>query len=96
MDEDLKSKATHLKDHVRDYVQTYVQLAKVKATKGASNAVSGIVIGVVAFFFAFFLFILSCVWIGMVVWNPRGKHGCRIFYGSRLVPCAGAGLVRTS
>ena len=73
MDEDLKSKATHLKDHVRDYVQTYVQLAKVKATKGASTAVSGIVIGIVAFFFAFFfLFFLAFGlgwWFGNLVEN---------------------------
>jgi len=73
MDEDLKTKATHLKDHVRDYVQTYVQLAKAKATRGASNAVSGIVIGVVTFFFAFFfLFFLAFGlgwWFGNLVDN---------------------------
>jgi hypothetical protein len=73
MEEDLKSKATHLKDHVRDYVQTYVQLAKAKATRGASTAVSGIVIGVVAFFFAFFfLFFLAFGlgwWFGNLVDN---------------------------
>lgn len=66
MDEDLKSKATHLKDHVRDYVQTYVQLAKAKATRGASNAVSGIVIGILAFFFAFFF--LFFVAFGLGYW----------------------------
>jgi F0F1-type ATP synthase assembly protein I len=71
--EELKAKATHLKDHVRDYVQTYVQLAKARATRGASTAVSGIVIGVLAFFFAFFFLFFTGFglgwWVGTLLHN---------------------------
>src|SRR5215203_1216470 len=62
--DDLKNKATQLKDHVSEYVKTYIQLAKAKATTGASNAVSGIVIGVAAFLFTFFFLVFAFTAIG--------------------------------
>ena len=78
--EDLKTKATHLKDHVSDYVKTYVQLAKAKATAGASNAVSGLVIGVTAFFLGFFflvfLFVAIGFWLGDLLDSRAGGFFC--------------------
>ena len=67
MEEDLKTKATHLKDHVSEYVQTTVQLAKARATKGASNVAAGVSIGIFAlvfgFFFIGFLFTALAWWL---------------------------------
>lgn len=57
--EDLKTKATHLKEHVSEYVKTYAQLAKAKATAGASNAASGVMIGIAAFLFTFFFLVFA-------------------------------------
>lgn len=78
--EDLKTKATHLKDHVSEYVKAYVQVAKSKATRGASNAVSGIVIGVVAFLFSicFLLFAFTGIawWIGGLLNSPAAGFFC--------------------
>jgi hypothetical protein len=78
--EDLKTKATHLKDHVSDYVKTYVQLAKAKATAGASNAASGAVIGILAFFLAIFFLIFAFTgvawWLGGVLDSPALGFFC--------------------
>jgi hypothetical protein len=57
--EDLKTKASHLKEHTSEYVQTYIQLVKAKATKTTSNAVAGIAIGVSLFFLALFFMIFA-------------------------------------
>jgi protein-S-isoprenylcysteine O-methyltransferase Ste14 len=72
--EDLKTKATHLKDHVNEYVQTTVQLAKAKATKGASNAAAAAAIGIAALvlglFFMAFLFTALAWWLGILLNSP--------------------------
>ncbi len=72
--EDLKTKATHLKDHVSDYVQTTVQLAKAKATKGASNAAAGAAIGIATLvfglFFLAFLFTALAWWLASLLSSP--------------------------
>ena len=62
--EDLKTKASHLKDHVQQYVHTYTELAKAKAVKGASSAASGVVIGVSAFLFSFFFLFFVAFGLG--------------------------------
>jgi hypothetical protein len=78
--EDLKTKATHLKDHASEYVKTYVQLAKAKATIGASNAASGIVIAVSAVLFTFFFLIFAFTgvawWLGGLLNSPAGGFFC--------------------
>jgi len=78
--EDLKTKATHLKDHVSEYLKTYVQLAKAKATTGASNAVSGVVIGVAAFLFTFFFLVFAFTaigfWLGDLLESRAGGFFC--------------------
>jgi len=78
--DDLKNKATQLKDHVSEYVKTYIQLAKAKATTGASNAVSGIVIAVTAFLFTFFFLVFVftglALWLGDVLESRAGGFFC--------------------
>jgi Flp pilus assembly protein TadB len=78
--EDLKTKATHLKDHASEYVKTYVQLVKAKATMGASNAASGIVIGVSALLFTFFFLIFAFTgiawWLGGLLNSPAAGFFC--------------------
>ena len=72
--EDLKTKATHLKDHASEYVKTTVELAKAKATKGASNAAAGATIGIAAvvlgIFFLAFLFTALAWWLGGILESP--------------------------
>jgi len=78
--EDLKTKATHLKDHASEYVKTYVQLVKAKATMGASTAASGIVIGVSALLFTFFFLIFAFTgiawWLGGLLHSPAAGFFC--------------------
>lgn len=72
--EDLKTKATHLKDHAGDYLKTTVELAKAKATKGASDAVAGVTIAIAALvlgiFFLAFLFTALAWWLGNILESP--------------------------
>lgn len=73
MIEELKSKASDLKDHVSEYGKTYIRLLKAKATRGTSNAVSAILVGITSFILAFFiLFFLGFGlgwWLGTVLNN---------------------------
>lgn len=72
--EDLKTKASHLKDHVSEYFNTYAQLAKAKATKGASTAAAGIAIGLTLLFLFLFFFIFAFTalawWLGGILHSP--------------------------
>jgi hypothetical protein len=78
--EDLKTKATHLKDHASEYVKTYAKLAKAKVTIGASNAASGAVIAVSAvlltFFFLIFAFTGVAWWLGGLLNSPAAGFFC--------------------
>ncbi len=71
--EELKTKASHLKDHVREYVQDYIQLAKAKATKGASDAAASIVIAIATVVFVFFFLFFAAFglgwWLGSILNN---------------------------
>lgn len=69
--DDLKTKASNLKDHLSDYVKTSAELVKARAARSASNASAGIAIGVTALllgvFFLAFLFTALALWLGSLL-----------------------------
>lgn len=69
--EDLKTKASELKQHITEYIKTFIDLIKAKATKSASGAIAcAMVVSAFVFLLIFFLvfgFTALALWLGSLL-----------------------------